>query len=303
MYFQQELLIAMQDASRIPFLKLRLNELVVPSPKLTYNGNFDQKLQKAIVEFKTQFNRKHLLNQLPVDGVINSELWKAIGIEMGEARINEEFNNLSRDPLLVRMLQGELEFGYTQAMKICDQKLAEIFGGEGAVVATIYDPKDLREADGSLYAVLIKPRHELHAAKPRNDVKGTHERGGIIHVYTNAQGLPADVGLYVPAGFERIHQTKDEKGKTVKLVPGAVDNTHYFYSGDKRLYTNFAHVKTEKVGGIGSKKPNGSVKIGNIGGPGGGTTAYIHSHLGFYSEFFGSPNTGTRVDPRDYFCK
>lgn len=302
MNFVHELFIACWQITRLPFLKLWLNELVVPHPGLTPNNLFDQKIKKAIVDFKSQYNRKNLLKPLPLDAVVNAELWAAIGISLGEKRVNEEIGKL-RDKLLIRMLQRELDFGYTEAMKICDKKLADIFGGEGAVVATVFEPRDLRHADGGLRHVYISPRPEAHSAIPRNDIKNWHERGGIIHGYTNAQGLPADVGLYAPKGFGRFYEVKDEKGKAVKLVPGK-DNTHHFYSEEKKLYVNFAHVKTEGVNGIGTKKQNGSIKIGNIGGPGGdGGDGYVHSHLAFYSEYFGNMTTGTRVDPRNYFCK
>lgn len=300
-----EMLIALQQIPRIRFLRSYLNEILVPSPQLGYNDIFDDKLRKAIIDYKTQFNKKKLSIQFPLDAVVNSELWAAIGIDLGEKRLNEEFNNTRLDRSVLRMMQRELNFGYTETMKICDQKLAEVFGGEGSVVASIYEPRDLRNADGSLKSILIKPRPEDHAAKARNDLKGNHERGGIIHIYANAQGLPGDVALYAPKGFERIYKVKDEKGKTIELTLGE-NNTHYFYSTERKLYITFAHVKTKGVNGIGTKKTNGSIKIGNIGGPGGageGSGSYVHSHLSFFSEFFGNFSTGTRVDPRDYFCK
>ena len=89
--------------------------------------------------------------------------------------------------------------------------------------------------------------------------------------------------------------------KTEKLTPGR-DNRKFFYGKNLKLYNAFAHVKTDGILGIGEKKPNGSVKIGNIGGPGGvsGTgsnSSYVHTHIAFYSEYLGNPTTGTRVDP------
>lgn len=299
-----EMLIALQQASYIRFLRSYLNEVLIPTPQLSYNDLFDENLRKAIVDYKTQFNNKKLPIQFPLDAVINSELWAAIGIDLGEKRLNEEADK-QLDRSVLRMMQRELNFGYTEAMKICDRKLAEVFGGEGSVVASVYEPRDLRRADGSLTSILIKPRPEPHAVKARNDLKGNHERGGIIHIYANSQGLPGDVALYAPKGFERIYKVKDEKGKIVDLILGDY-NTHYFYSAERKIYITFAHVKTKDVNGIGTKKPNGSIKIGNIGGPGGageGSGSYVHSHLSFFSEFFGNFNTGTRVDPRDYFCE
>lgn len=287
----------------IGILKRYLNELVVPSPNLPIDNEFTPETAKALKDFKFRFRKRNLNSRLPIDDSLNADTWEAIGIAFGQERLKRELSNLT-DNGLKRLLQGLPEYDYTEKMKVCDQKIADIFGGEGAAVMTIFEPPDLRKKDGS-FTNDIRPflRPEPHNAVPRNDVKGTHERGGIIHVYATAQGLPADVGLYAPKGFKQIFKVKDENGKTVKLDAGA-NNILYFYSSEMKLYITFAHAKTKDVTGIGTKKPSGSVKIGNIGGPGGdgeGSSSYVHSHLSFYSEFFGNVTTGTRVDPRDYF--
>lgn len=292
---------------RISILKRYLNELVAPSPKLEINNEFTPETARALQNFKFQFRKKNLQSRLRIDASLGPETWAAIGVALGAERLKEELSTLT-DSGLKRMLQGLTELEYTQAMRVCDQKLADVFGGEGAAVMSIIEPPDLRRGDGSLrdpYAPSIRP--EPHNAVPRNDIKGSHERGGIIHVYTNPQGLPADVGLYAPQGFKQIFEVKNERGKVIKLEAGP-NNILYFYSNQMKIYITFAHAKTKGVSGIGTKKSNGSVKIGNIGGPGGDGTgekfpSYIHSHLSFYSEFYGNVTTGTRVDPRDYFCK
>lgn len=305
MNFVYAMRIAFWQKDWIGILKRYLNELVVPSPNLPIDNVFTPETSKALKDFKYQFRKKNLTSTIAIDDSLEADTWQTIGIALGEKRLKEELENL-KDSGLKRLLQGKPEFEYTEAMKACDQKLAEIFGGEGAAVMTLFEPPDLREQDGS-FTHKKRPfyREEGHNAIARNDLKMDHQRGGIIHVYTNAQGLPADVGLYVPKGFKQIFQVKDEKGKMLDLKPGA-NNIQYFYSDTLKIYITFAHAKTKGVGGIGTKKPNGSVKIGNIGGPGGNgqdSGSYIHSHLSFFSEFFGSMNTGTRVDPRNYFCK
>lgn len=280
-----------------------LNELVVPSPNLPIDNVFTPETAATLKKFKYQFRKKNLTSTIPTDESMNEDTWEIIGIALGEKRLKEELETL-KDSGLKRLLQGKPEYEYTEAMKACDQKLAEIFGGEGSAVMSLFEPPDMRGADGTLYYKKPFYREEGHNAIPRNDYKNTHQRGGIIHVYANAQGLPADVGLYVPKGFKQIFQVKDEKGAIVKLVAGD-NNIQYFFSDTLKIYITFAHAKTKGTSGIGSKKPNGSVKIGNIGGPGGigESNTYVHSHLSFFSVFFGNLNTGTRVDPRDYFCK
>ncbi len=192
-------------------------------------------------------------------------------------------------------------------MRACDKKLADLFGGEGAVVMSVFEPEDLKQRVGSSKSGAGLPRPQPHNAVPANELIGTYDRGGIIHIYMNQQGLPNKdnhhTGVYVLAGFKQIYEVKSGK-QIVKLTLG-INNTQYFYNATLKIYAVFAHVETSKVAGIGEKKANGSVKIGNIGGPEGGIAVgeYTHVHIAFYSKFLGNHMTGTRVDPRDYFCK
>lgn len=208
---------------------------------------------------------------------------------------------------LQNMFNGIENSAYTPGMRACDKKLADLFGGEGAVVMSVYEPIELKRKDGSSRSSAGLPRPQPHNAVPANELIGSSDRGGIIHIYMNQQGLPNKDGhhtsVYVPAGFKQIYEIKSGK-QIIRLTLG-IFNTQYFYKATLKIYAVFAHVETSKVAGIGEKKANGSAKIGNIGGPKGGIAEgeYIHVHIAFYSKFFGNHMTGTRVDPRDYFCK
>lgn len=72
------------------------------------------------------------------------------------------------------------------------------------------------------------------------------------------------------------------------------DNTFMRVSYSTGLTISFVHV----TAGGGSPNAMGSMRIGNLGGPGGNTAGYFHSHIVFFSNF----KNGTRVDPRKVFC-
>jgi len=65
----------------------------------------------------------------------------------------------------------------------CDERLAAIFGGPGAVAATVNEPSTLQ--------------HPSAGINRFNHLAGN----GTFHLYTNAQGTAASVGLYAPGGF------------------------------------------------------------------------------------------------------
>lgn len=151
MDFHYSRLIAFQQVERIPVLKKYLNLLVKPNPKLI-NNVFDLPTEKAIHNFKKQFNRTKPERWIVEDGTITVNLWRFIYQElirvMGGDWVIEEINNL-RDQELVLLLKGYPSSKYTEKISSCDKKLAELFGGAGAVVASIIDPKELKNADGS----------------------------------------------------------------------------------------------------------------------------------------------------------
>lgn len=305
MDFYYSRLIAFQQVERLPILKKYLNLLVKPNPNLPINNVFDIPTERAIRNFKKQFNRLRGL-WIVEDGTITVNLWRFIYQElqgvMGGVWVKEEINNL-RDVELINLLLGVPSSEYTESISSCDKKLAELFGGKGAIVMSIVEPKELKKGNGSPRDFAGKSRGYGHNAIPCNELVGTNDRGGIIHIYANEQGLSADVDLYVPAGFKQIYEVK--VGNHVEKLLPKEDNQKYFYSDAMKLYIVFSHVKTDGVIRIGTKKANGSVKIGNVGGPRGYAPdgSYFHTHIAFFSEYFGHPFTGTRVDPRDYFCK
>lgn len=186
----------------------------------------------------------------------------------------------------------------------CDDKLARMFGGKGAVASSRIEPSDLRNTDGSLRNPQDPNGADRgdfgHSATPRNDLTG-NDRGGVIHLYANAQGFPGAVGLFAPAGFARITSVTSANGRAVPLTPGSYNRS--FYRNNQGIIIAFVHVATRGVRGIGSRRSDGSTQIGNIGGPGGNGEDYFHTHIAFYSQYFGDPNTGTRIDPRTIFCK
>ena len=180
---------------------------------------------------------------------------------------------------------------YTAWSLMCDAKLARIFGGKGAVVGTIKDPPTLKSLDiqRKYYADQGKTppadygvRDDSHGPVPTIASAGNPEnRGGIFHIYGNAQGDTASTGLYAPAG-----------GKVGGLFLNSKGNTQINVSYKGGLVLTFLHV-TAASGG-----PNaaGSVRIGNISGPGGDDPGYLHTHVI-------TRINGKEVDPRKVYCQ
>lgn len=75
-YFCQ--LIALQQRNHIQRLKEYLNMLVVPSPNLPPENNFDIATHEAIKNFKRQINRQRG-KSIVEDGSITINLWRFIG--------------------------------------------------------------------------------------------------------------------------------------------------------------------------------------------------------------------------------
>jgi hypothetical protein len=173
----------------------------------------------------------------------------------------------------------------------CDKKLAQIFGGAGAVVGSTRDPLSVgSNANALAYAQKygfptdrIGERSLGHGPAPYdNPDPKSGDRGGIIHIFGNAQGTPSDTPLYAPHG-----------GTVGQIGKDSLDNLYRRVSYGTGLTITFMHV----IPGGGPSR-SGSVFLGTIGGLDSGADNYRHSHLIFYSNFA----KGIRVDPRKVFC-
>jgi YD repeat-containing protein len=165
--------------------------------------------------------------------------------------------------------------------KACDDKIAGIFGGPGAVAATVAEPTTL-----------------LSSNRNRNPAAAyAHMAGnGVFHLYTNAQGTESTVGLYKPPGGRLVSGGQYDNG-------GQTEN--YFRFSYTRgplagVTISFVHVGGTHGGDAGGQYlglfPGEPNRIGNIGGLGGGGFGYNHSHIKVY-------NKGKLTDPRKIFCK
>ena len=164
----------------------------------------------------------------------------------------------------------------------CDLKLAGIFGGRGAVADSGRTPSTLLHSSAGIQ------RFPEHSAE-----------GGVIHLYTNAQGTSAVVGLYVPPGFSRVPGGSGVERYPLdsKINPGQVNYNYSRYSNSAGITISFVHIGPPAGP---STNAFGSTRVGSIAGPGGDAeNGYNHTHINFYSDFA----TRTRVDPRTLFCK
>src|SRR5205085_6527227 len=173
----------------------------------------------------------------------------------------------------------------------CDKRLAQIFGGAGAVVGSTRDPLTVGSNPNALaYAQKyglptdrIGERGPGHGPVPYdNPDPKSGDRGGIIHIFGNAEGTPSDTPLYAPSG-----------GSVGAIAKDSQNNLYRHVSYGTGLTITFMHV----IPGGGPGR-DGSVLLGTIGGPDSGGDNYRHSHLIFYSNFA----KGIRVDPRKVFC-
>jgi hypothetical protein len=173
---------------------------------------------------------------------------------------------------------------YTAEMAASDKTLARIFGGPNAVAgANGFEPAGLA------------------AAYPfyRGDIigdDGMARRGHLsyaMHLYGNADGT-GDSPLYIPTGFT-LHSGQ----------PSPTDAAMTFYY--PRL-GNLSDVTLAvfHVADFQINYEDDRVRIGNIGGPGGSSGCYKHSHIEFYRGNTGLPPLAARsylrIDPAIVFA-
>lgn len=171
----------------------------------------------------------------------------------------------------------------TPAMAASDRLLARMFGGPTAVAAgNGFEPAGLA-ASYPLY---------------RGDIiddDGIARRGHLscaLHLYGSADGT-GDSPLYVPAGFT-----------SRSAHPSPTDAVMTFYYPKLGNLTDVTlavfHVADFEINDEG-----GRVRIGSIGGPGGASPIYKHSHIEFYRGNTGLPplpaRAALRIDPAQVF--
>jgi hypothetical protein len=172
---------------------------------------------------------------------------------------------------------------YTAEMAASDKTLAEIFGGPQAVAgANGFEPSGL----GAQYPLY------------RGDIIGDDGRlrtghlSHAMHVYGSPDGK-GDSALYVPAGFT------SHSGE-----PSPTDAAVLFYYPRLGNLTDVTvavfHVANFQITYEGNR-----VRIGNIGGPGGSSPFYKHSHIDFYRGNTSLPpasaRAALRIDPATVF--
>jgi hypothetical protein len=170
--------------------------------------------------------------------------------------------------------------------KACDDKIARVFGGEGAVAATVAEPTTLLS------------NTNRNASATFDHMAG----GGVFHLYTNAQGTEATVGLYRPPGGRLVSGGEyDNHGSTENYFRFSYTSGPY-----KGVQISFVHVggthggaeEGQYLGNFGGERNSiGSIRFGNIAGPGGESkVGYNHSHIKTYLN-------GRLTDPRKVYCK
>ena len=174
---------------------------------------------------------------------------------------------------------------YTSAMAECDKFLAHMFGGPNAVVgANGFEPAGL----GASYP--------LYRGDTVGD-DGKVRRGHLsfaLHLYGSPDGR-SDSPVYVPAGFA---------SHSVEPTPTDAAVTFYYPKLGNLTDVTLAvfHVTDFQITNDGDR-----VRIGNLGGPGGSSPLYKHSHIEFYKGNVGLPaaaaRAALRINPAIVFGK
>ena len=162
---------------------------------------------------------------------------------------------------------------YTSEMGECDKLLAHIFGGPTAVAgANGFEPAGLSAA------------YPLYRGDIIGD-DGKVRRGHLsyaMHLYGTPDGR-GESPLYVPAGFAS-HSSE----------PTPTDAAVTFYYPKLGNLTDVTlavfHVADFQITSEGER-----VRIGSIGGPGGSSPLYRHSHIEFYKGNVGLPAAAARA--------
>ena len=173
---------------------------------------------------------------------------------------------------------------YTEAMAASDKLLAKIFGGPNAVVGgNGFEPAGLAASypfyrgDIVGYDGKIRAGHLSHA----------------LHIYGSPDGQ-GDSPLYVPAGFTS-HSSE----------PSPTDAAVLFYYPKLGNLTDVT-LAVFHVADFQPVREGERVRIGNLGGLGGSSPLYKHSHIEFYrGNVSGLPpataRPALRIDPATVF--
>jgi hypothetical protein len=162
---------------------------------------------------------------------------------------------------------------YTSEMAECDKLLAHIFGGPTAVAgANGFEPAGLSAS------------YPLYRGDTVGD-DGKVRRGHLsyaIHLYGTPDGRGGSP-LYVPAGFA---------SHSAEPTPTDAAVTFYYPTLGNLTDVTLAvfHVADFQITTEGDR-----VRIGNIGGPGGSSPLYKHSHIEFYQGNVGLPPAAARA--------
>lgn len=265
-------------------LKIYLNELVKPAPNLTVDDTFDEKTEKAILEFKRQWKIKFGdYSTLTGKGEADIFTWGFIGKALGPERLLQELRGID-DYELRSLLIGMNNFAveakyYTPEMENCDKKIASVLGGTNAVAtANGFEPE----------GIAIQGVHGFYRGDTLNVWRDGTERVGIghlskhiMHLYGTTDGtrLGADGKTYtdivIPDKFEV------RKDTLIQIPTPTQAIVHFFYKklGNIQNATLLLmHVKDFRSVKFGNRWKIGQIggKRGTIGSP---AQPYLHSHF------------------------
>jgi len=158
----------------------------------------------------------------------------------------------------------------------CDKKIAALFGGPAARVATFTEPTTLKHPSAG-------------------DNREGHLGGdGTFHIYTDEFGSDVITALYTLPNWTSKTLGVVRFGRDDSGTEGEINYNYFRFNYRDGLTISFVHTGNPKVNRR-DRNAAGSIRIGNIAGPGGAGAGYNHTHVNVYKN-------GKKTDPRKVFC-
>jgi len=156
----------------------------------------------------------------------------------------------------------------SQSQTPCERKLADIFGGPGAIMRTRYDSDGIYRGEDPVAALGAVGRVARNGMPTDYDpIWDAEHLYNSPHLSGNLAGT-SNTDIYVPGNYQ---------GQPTRPSPTAgVVLINYAQLGDLSNVT----LAIYHVGNFGVQRmPDGRVRIGNTGGPGGSDAGNFHSHF------------------------
>ena len=289
----------------VRMLRRFLNILVKPTPNLPDNDFVTQDVLNAVGNFKKQWRAKIYISKYDDNHFfeITPGTFAMIGNALGKDVLLDELRK-SEDKYEITLLMGMNVMGatyacYTAEMEACDEKIASIFGGKNAVAAANgFDPESLAIVQSLTESQIGHYYRGGFVDRNTGILNEGHLSVHAMHLYGSTDGTRFGVDgntfidLFVPDGF-RVKTVR----KAVSPTQASVDFYYKKLGNYEDVTLLVSHIKDFKLQQVGDRW-----HLGKIGGKGGQTLNYIHSHLDLFKGDVGMTGKRVRIPFAKAFC-